>query len=178
MLWVSYCESLVQVNWALILINGSFFSNIYLHFKRKPAKSFSCLLKHFQFTVGVPSCEITEFNTAYLAVHLHVGNHNIPRALVGKNVLNKYLVFLSFLFFRLTQVLLQIGKLSHMTSYTLAYGYRRFWTICFHTTSGQSIKTNSFRYVHTISFLVDSFHLQRIKFKERGSKQTFLWYVI
>ena len=78
----------------------------------------------------------------------------------------------------LIQLLLQIRDLSHMTSYTLTYGYRRFWTVCFHTTSEQSIKTNSFRYAQTISFLGDSFGLLRIKFKELGPKQTVLWYVI
>jgi len=48
-----------------------------------------CLANHFHLPTAVPTCEITQFNIAYLAVHLHVGDHNIPRTLLSKTVLNK-----------------------------------------------------------------------------------------
>jgi len=57
--------------------------------KQRTATSILCLPNHIQLPTGVPTCEITQFNIAYLAVHLHVGDHNIPRALLSKTVLNK-----------------------------------------------------------------------------------------
>jgi len=48
-----------------------------------------CLPNNFHLPTVVPTCEIAHFNIAYLAVNLHVGDHNIPRALLSKTVLNK-----------------------------------------------------------------------------------------
>jgi len=47
------------------------------------------LINHLHLTFEVTTCEITQFNTPYLAVRLHFGDHTLPCALISKTVLNK-----------------------------------------------------------------------------------------
>ena len=60
-----------------------------MHYKRRSATIFSPLLNHIHLTFEVTTCEITQFNIAYLTFRPHFADHNIPCALVSNTVLNK-----------------------------------------------------------------------------------------